>query len=200
MNIEQDSMRIKRSNTRILFWLACLSLPLCCVSVMILTPNLLFQGNFTVVNQSDEILYITPIFEAYGRGFTAVKAFSKAPYLPILTEASVRLTPNESVHIICEIDEDTSFSEIAVRNTNRDYRQMVVQKPTATLSLGTSEPNFTIRSFHELSMISPEALKVAERAEQLNLKAFGAIGLGVVPVGLFAVWLRLATSKTVKTR
>jgi hypothetical protein len=167
---------------------------------MILTPNPLFQGNFTVVNQSDEILYITPIFEAYGRRFTAVKAFSKAPYLPIPTEASVRLTPNESVHIICEIDEDTSFSEIAVRNTNRDYRQMVVQKPTVTLSLGTPEPSFTIRSFHELSIISPEALKVAKRAEQLNLKALGAIGLGVVPIGLFAVWLRLATSKTVKPR
>jgi hypothetical protein len=186
-------MPTKRIKTWILFGAACLSLPLCCLSVMTFAPGI-FSGAFTVVNRSGATLYITPIFSAYGQRHVAVQSFSKFPYLPILKEAGLQLAPDESVRIICEVDEDYTFSEIAVRNASGDYRQMDIQMPTTTLSLGLSQPSFTIGPFHELPGISPAALEVARKAEQPNLRALGAIGLGFIPIGLFAIWLRLARS------
>lgn len=180
-------MKAKRWMIRGIFWAACLSLPLCLVSALALTPNLLFQGTFTVVNQSGETLYITPIFEAYGRSFTTVQAFSQPPYLPILKPAALKLKPGQSLRIHCETDEDYTFSALAVCNVSGDYREWRV---SADVLLGPMlpEPSFTITSFQDLPALSAPALAVARQSERPNLRALGALGLGLVPLGLFTLW------------
>lgn len=187
-------MKAKRPGVRILFWLACLSLPLCCVSVMTLIP-LLFWGTLTIANQSGETLYVTPLFEAYGRSFTTVRFFSRFPYLPIFKEAGIELAPNASVRITCETDEDYSFSVIAVRNARGDYRQMPVQGQDRTLGQPpiVPEPHFSLRSFRELAPLSGAALEVARKAERPSLRTLGAIGLGLIPLGLFVLWILQAS-------
>jgi hypothetical protein len=180
-------MKTKRGKIRGIFWAACLSLPLCLVSVLMLTPDFLFQGTFIVTNQAGETLYITPIFEAYGRSFTTVQAFSQPPYLPIFQRAALRLKPGQSLRIYCEIDEDYTFSALAVRNVSGDYREWRVPS-NVLLGPVVPEPSFTIPPFQELPAISASALEVARQAERPNSRALGAIGLGLVPLGLFALW------------
>jgi len=186
-------MRKKRTAARVFFILTLLSLPLCCLAAMAFAPNPLFMGEFNVANESNETLYVTPIGESYGQRHVLVKSFSKFPYVPILKRSDIRLEPGESVHIVCETDEDLVFSEIAVRNTRGEFRQLVVQQPTIELSTYSSSPStYVVESFAELEAIPPQALEVAEKARGVNAQAWAMMLLGLIPFGMFAAWLRVA--------
>ena len=178
--------------------LTLLSLPLCCLALMTVVPNPLFRGAFTIANQSSETLHVTPIGEAYGERHVLVENFSRFPYLPLLQPADIRVDPGESVRITCDIDEDSRFSEIVVRNSHGEYRQLTIDQPTINLAAYPSydghsaELTYVIESFTALSPVVPAALAVAQKAGGINLGAWGAVLLGLVPVGLFLAWLRAA--------
>ncbi len=189
-------MRRKQWVSWILLGLAILSLPLCCLPLVALSPTILFWGQLTVINTSNETVYITPIGESYGQRHILLKNFSKFPYMPLLKQADIRLDPGEQVKINFEADEDLILSEIAVRNVRGEYRQMVIDQYTANLSLSMPKTTYTIGAVDELSAISPKVLAVAKQASQFNTKVWKLIIPGFIPGVLFLGWFRLSRKKT----
>ncbi len=187
-------MRRKQWASWMLFGLAILSLPL-----VALSPTILFWGLVTVINTSNETIYITPIGESYGKRHILLKNFSKFPFVPLLKQADIRLESGEQIQINFEADEDLTLSEIAVRNIRGEYYQMVIDQPTAQLSPplpeATHKTTYTIGSVDELSAISPEVLTVARQASQFNIKVWKMIIPGVIPGVLFLGWYRLRRKK-----
>jgi hypothetical protein len=124
----QSSMLRKRVTRVILLGLAFLSLPLCFLPVCAFVPSYpMFWGRFTVLNESDETLYITPIGERYGQRRVLLENSSRFPYGPILKQADVRLDPGESVQIFCRGFDEPSWTltEIVVRSERGEYQQRV---------------------------------------------------------------------------
>jgi hypothetical protein len=190
-------MRRKQWASWILLGLAILSLPLCCLLPVALSPTILFWGQFTVINNSNETVYITPIGESYGQRHILVKNFSKFPYVPLMKQADIRLEPGERVRINFEADEDLTLSEITVRNVVGDYRQLVIDQPTSKLVL--SETTYTIGSIDELSTISSEVLAIADQASQFNTRVWKLIIPGLIPGVLFISWYGLSRKKNFKS-
>jgi hypothetical protein len=193
---DQSPMRQRRVTMLIFLGLAFLSLPLCCLPVVAFVPSYpLFWGRFTVINESDETLYITPIGERSGQRRVLLEHFSKFPYAPILKQADVRLDPQESVQLFYRWFDEPPWilTEIAVRNMRGEYRRMIIDKPTP--GLWTSpEQTYPIESFGGLYTASPEVVEIAEKAGRFNFAAWWMIVAGLIPIGLFLAWLRLVVS------
>jgi hypothetical protein len=154
----------------------------------------MFWGRFTVLNESDETLYVTPIGERSGQRRVLLEQSSKFPYAPILKQADVRLDPGESVQIQCRgFDEiPWTLAEIAVRNERREYRQLTIDESTSSLMFWTSPGRtYQIESFDELSRASPEVVEIAKKAGRPNSAALMMIAAGFIPVELFSAWLAL---------
>jgi hypothetical protein len=154
----------------------------------------MFWGRFTVLNESDETLYITPIGERSGQRRVLLEQSSRFPYAPILKQADVRLDPGESVQIHCRGYDEPSWTlaEIAVRNERREYRQLTIDESTLSLMLWTSpEQTYQIESFDELSRASPEVVEIAKKAGRPNSAALRMIAAGFIPVELFLAWFAL---------
>ena len=148
--------------------LTLVSLPLCCLPTLAAAPNPLFRGEYTIANDSGETLYVTPVGSAHGRRWILAKIWSRFPYVPLLKQADIRLEPGESIHIVCTIDKDDAFSEIAVRNLRGKYRQLGVGQPTLKLmpQVGASRgagPTYTISRFTALDVVSPDVLRLHAR-------------------------------------
>jgi hypothetical protein len=153
----------------------------------------MFWARFTVLNESDETLYITPIGERSGQRRVLLEHFSKFPYAPILKQADVRLEPGESVQIHCRgFDEPSwTFTAIAVRNERREYRQLIIDESTLSLMWASPEQTYRIESFSELARATPEVVEMAKKAGRFNVAAWGMMAAGFIPIGLFLVWLSL---------
>jgi hypothetical protein len=178
----------------VVFAIACLTLPLCCFPVCVIFPSYpMFWGRFTVVNESDETLYITPIGERSGQQRVLVEQLSRFPYASILKRADVRLDPGESVQIYGRAFDEPSWmlASIAVRNEGREYRQLMIDEPILSLTLH-SEQTYRIESFSALARATPEVVDIAKKAGRLNIAAWGMIAAGFVPIGLLWIWLNLA--------
>jgi len=184
----------KRVTRVILLGLAFLSLPLCCLPVCAFVPSYpMFWGRFTVLNESDETLYITPIGERYGQRRVLLENSSRFPYGPILKQADIRLDPGESVQIFCRgFDEPTwTLTEIVVRNERGEYRRLIIGESTTSLLWTSQEQTYRIQSFGGLSRASPEVVEIAKKAGRFNFAAWGMIAAGCIPTGLFLAWLGL---------
>jgi hypothetical protein len=177
--------------------LALLSLPLCCLAALAVVPSPLFLGELRIVNGSAEALRVTPIGEAYGQKHPLARSYSRFPYLSVLRQGDIRLAPGQSVRVWCEVDEDLTFSEIAVRNAAGEYRQWAIRVPSSALmpasnAAGEQGRTFVIESFADLTPILPAALQVAKRARFPAWTSWGAILAGIIPVALLALGLWLA--------
>jgi hypothetical protein len=154
----------------------------------------MFWGRFTVLNESNENLYITPIGERSGQRRVLLEQSSRFPYAPILKQADVRLDPGESVQIHCRGFDEPSWTlaVIAVRNERREYRQLTIDESTSNfMSWISPEPTYQIESFDELSRAFPEVVEIAKRASRPNFTAWMMIAAGFIPIGLFSAWLAL---------
>jgi hypothetical protein len=187
-------MSRKRETMVVVFVIACLTLPLCCFPVCAIFPSYpMFWGRFTVANESDETLYVTPIGVRTGQQRVLLELSSRFPYAPLFKRADVRLGPGESVQIYGRsFDEPPwALASIVVRNKGREYRQLIIDEPTSILRLD-SGPTYVVESFSALARATPDAAGVAKKAGRLHLAAWGMIAAGFVPVGLFWVLLRLS--------
>jgi hypothetical protein len=198
-------MRVKRVATLALFLVACLSLPLCCCPTLPLINNvnpihLFFLVEFRVISESDETIYITPVGTMrtlQKQRYVLSRASPRLPGTPALRQGDIRLDPGESVRIIYD-DEDIAASEIAVRNAQGEYRQLVIsgRQKRLTSDEGMPENVYTIGSFDRLSKISPEVLVVAKEAGRSNRRVWVWMALwivpGFIPIGLFLVGSGLA--------
>ena len=198
-------MRVKRVATLALFLVACLSLPLCCCPTLPLINNvnpihLFFLVEFRVNNESDETVYITPVGTMrtlQKQRYVLSRASPRLPGTPALRQGDIRLAPGESVRIVYD-DEDIAASEIAVRNAQGEYRQLVIsgRQKRLTSDEGMPENVYTIRSFDRLSKIAPEVLAVAKEAGRSNRGVWVWMALlvvpGLIPIALFLVWSGLA--------
>jgi hypothetical protein len=192
-------MRVKRVPPLLLFLVACLSLPLCCCPTLPLINNvnpihLFFLVEFRVINESDETVYITPVGTMrtlQKQRYVLSRASPRLPGTPALRQGDIRLDPGESLRIIYD-DEDIAASEIAVRNAQGEYRQLVIRGRQKRLTLDEETPEYTIRSFDGLSKISPEVLAVAKEAGRSNRRVWIWMALlvvpGFIPIALFLVW------------
>jgi hypothetical protein len=198
---EKASVKRMRFPAWALLVLAVLALPLGCLALGVLLPNPMFSGRFTVENRSTGTLYITPVGEAYGERYVLAKQFSRFPYLSLFQRSEFRLEAGASLHFACDVDEDTLFSEIVVRNPRGAYRQLAVGESTSTLVLypsasgDTAGPTYALESFAALSSVEPAALAVAQRAGGAYWTAWGACLLGLTPVALFVTWIRLLLAR-----
>jgi hypothetical protein len=189
-------MIAKRIAAAVLFLLMVASLPLCCLSTMALVPNFLFRGEFDIVNETGETLYVTPLGRAYGERIVLLELFSTFPYLGLFKRADIRVKPGEAIHVVCEIDEDLIFSEIVVRNEAGEVRQLEIDDPTIRLIPRAGEgakgtgPAYAIETFAGLRPPSPAAMEAVEKARQFDAAGWLELSLGLVPLGLLAVWLR----------
>lgn len=196
----------KRIAAVVLFVLTIVSFPLCCFSTMSLVPNLLFRGDFEIVNRTRETLYVTPLGEAYGRRFALIGLFSRFPYLGLFRRADIRLKPGASIHVVCEIDEDLIFSEIVVRNEAGEYRQKSIDDPSLKLiSRGdldseTTGPIYAIESFSALPLTSPKVQEAVEKARRFDAGRWLTLSMGLVPLILLIVWLRVIRALQVESR
>jgi hypothetical protein len=192
-------MRVKRVPPLLLFLVACLSLPLCCCPTGLLINNINpihygFLAEFQVVNESGETVYITPIgaVRTVERPrHVLVRASPRLPGTPALRQGDIRLDSGESVRIIYDMD-DVAASEIAVRNAQGEYRQLVVSDRQKLLTLDEGMPEYTITSFDRLAKIAPEVLAVAKEAGRSNRRIWFWMALwivaGFIPIALFLVW------------
>jgi hypothetical protein len=198
-------MRVKRVPPLLLFLVACLSLPLCCCPTLPLINNvnpihLFFLVEFRVNNESDETVYITPVGTMrtlQKQRYVLSRASPRLPGTPALRQGDIRLDPGESVRIIYD-DEDIAASEIAVRNAQGEYRQLVIsgRQKRLTSDEGMPENVYTIRSFDRLSKIAPEVLAVVKEAGRSNRGVWIWMALlvvpGLIPIALLLVWSGLA--------
>jgi len=200
---EVIAMRVKRVPPLLLFLVALLSLPLCCCPTLPLINNVnpihyAFLVEFQVVNESGETIYITPIgaLRTVQRPrHVLLRASPRLPGTPALRQGDIRLDPGESLRIIYDAD-DVAASEIAVRNAQGEYRQLVIRDRQKRLTLDEETPEYTITSFDRLSKIAPEVLAVAKEAGRSNRRVWIWMALlvvpGFVPIALFLVWSGLA--------
>ena len=185
-------MRAKNAATLLLLGIAILSLPLC------LVPIILWGGaavpwmvaDFTVVNNSGETVYITPVrtlpvavLQRYSMG--QLRAFR---------QADIRLSAGESIRISYDAESGRPGA-IAVRNEAGEYRQLVLDKGVRTLTSGP-EIVYTLDSFDTLPPIDQQVLHTVQQATHFDfdLKYWGTMLFGTIvggiPVGLFWVWSR----------
>jgi len=169
--LEGGTIKRRRALVWMVASLTLASLPLCCLPTLAGAPNPLFRGEYTIANDSGEILYVTPVGYAHGRRWILAKTWSRFPYVPLPKQADIRLKPGESIHIVCTIDEDDAFSEIIVRNSRGEYRQLQVGQPTLRLmpqvgASGGAGPTYTISRFTTLDAVSPDVLKIARQARR----------------------------------
>ena len=197
--------RVKRALPLLLFLVAVLSLPLCCCPTALLINNVnpihyAFLVEFQVVNESGETIHITPIGAVrtvQKPRHVLLRASPRLPGTPALRQGDIRLDPGESVRIIYD-DEDIAASEIAVRNDQWEYRQLVIRgrQKRLTPDEGMPENVYTLRSFDRLSKISPEVLVIAKEAGRSNRRVWIWMALlvvpGLIPIALFLVWSGLA--------
>jgi hypothetical protein len=182
---------------------AVLSLPLCCCPIGLLINNVnpihyAFLVEFQVVNESGETVYITPIgaVRTVERPrHVLLRASPRLPGTPALRQGDIRLDPGESLRIIYDAA-DVVSSEIAVRNAQGEYRQLVISGRQKRLTLDEETPEYTIRSFDRLTKIAPEVLAVAKEAGRSNRRIWFWMVLwivaGFIPIALFLVWSGLA--------
>ena len=180
-----------RTTTVILVLAAFLSTPLCCAPAVPFVPYPIFAGRYDVANESDETLYISPVAEIGRTPHFLVKSYSRFPYLPLFKRADIRLDPGESVRINAMVVPDLKFIRIAVRDRSGDYRQLKVDRPAAAHSLLMPETGYVIESFDGLYSIPAEDLGFASRGRHFNFRAGAAIVLGIIPLVLFFLALRL---------
>jgi len=187
-------MRIRSAATLLLFFVAILSLPLC------LVPIILWGGaavpwmvaDFTVVNNSGEIVYITPVRTL---PIAVLQRYSMGQ-LRALRQADIRLTAGESIRISYDAESDRP-GPIAVRNEAGDYRQLALDKGVRTY-LYEPEIVYTIGSFDTLPPIDQEVLRTVQQTTPFNfdLRYWGSMVIGTlaggIPIGLFKVWFHLA--------
>lgn len=174
---------------------AILSLPLCLVPIFLWAGLAIpfMVAEFTLVNQSGETLYITPV------NFTET---SQKLYVPerllvgqirAFRQADIRLAPGESIRIL--YDAETRPYVIAVRNEAGAYRQVAIDKGARTVPSDTPEIIYMIGPFATLASIDEESLLVAQQTSPFNFGFWGfmlAITalFGGVPIGLLWVWFR----------
>jgi hypothetical protein len=197
------AMRVKRVPPLLLFLVALLSLPLCCCPTALLINNVnpihyAFLVEFQVVNGSGETIYITPIGAVrtvQKPRHVLLRASPRLPGTPALRQGDIRLDPGESLRIIYDAD-DVAASEIAVRNAQGEYRQLVISDRQKSLTLDEETPEYTIRSFDRLSKIAPDVLAIAKEAGRSNRGVWVWMALwvvpGFIPIALFLVWSGLA--------
>jgi hypothetical protein len=195
-------MRARHLPCEVLLGAAILSLPLCLVSLLValmtFVPLPMWRGEFTVVNASEQTLYVTPIARWRGQERHVMDQYVPIlPNAPALGQADLRLGPGQSRHVVCIADEDVTLSEIAVRNPAGEYRQLpVMEQPTLLMGEFFKAPTYTIDSFDALPGISFEVNQVVGSAPRYNLKIWveilGLMSLGLIPLGLFGVRRRLA--------
>ena len=187
-------MRVKSSATLLLFAVAILSLPLCLVPITLWGGAAVpwMVADFTVVNNSGETVYITPVrtlpvavLQRYSMG--QLRAFR---------QADIRLTAGASIRISCDAESDPPGA-IVVRNEVGDYRQLALDKGVRTY-LNEPEIVYTIGSFDTLPPIDQGVLRTVQQATPFNfdLRYWGSMLIGTlvggIPVGLFWAWFRLA--------
>lgn len=194
-------MRSKRIVRSILLVVAVLSLPLCCGPMLLLVGSfspmhLVFLAEYTVVNASGETVYITPVGTLRDERYVLPQFASSLPGVPALRQADIRLDAGESVSILYDAD-DVVASEIAVRNTQSDYRQLEVGRGRRFYPLFGEEERaeeavYSITAFDGLALISPQVLALAEGAKRVNRRAWAGMAswilLGFIPIGLFLAW------------
>jgi hypothetical protein len=197
------AVRVKRVPPLLLFLVAVLSLPLCCCPTGLLINNVnpiyyAFLVEFQVVNESDETIHITPIGAVrtvQRPRHVLFRASPRLPGTPALRQGDIRLDPGESLRIIYDAD-DVAASEIAVRNAQGEYRQLLIRDRQKRLTSDEETPEYTITSFDRLSKMAPEVLAVAKEAGRSNRRVWFWMALwivpGFIPIGLFLIWSGLA--------
>ena len=197
-------MKRKRKMARVFTLIAaCLSFPLCCLPVCAVVPSYpMFWGSFTVWNESDEVLHVTPIGERAGEQRILLDQMSKFPYAPLFKRADVRLEPGESVRISCRIFDEPMWRLVALvaRNERDEYRQLPVDEGPSSLLWASEEPAYKIRSFGELEGVGPKTLEFARKAGRLHVAAWVMIAAGFVPTGLFGLWFALVWRARLRDR
>jgi hypothetical protein len=162
----------------------------------------MFWGHFSVVNESEEVLHVTPIGERAGEQRVLLDQMSKFPYAPLFKRADVRLEPGESVRISGRIYDEPMWRLVAlvVRNERVEYRQLPVDEGPSSLLWASVAPVYRIRSFGELESVRPETLEIAQKAGRLHVAAWAMIAAGFVPAGLFGLWLALVWRARLRDR
>ena len=125
------------------------------LTVAILAP-FAFMVSFTIENQTNEPLLVTPIGtvgKSGGRHLLPVLMANSVNF-PAKQSSRFRLAPGESVSISYDMD-DINFSEIVVENEHSEARQMVTDpSPTQRQYHGPAQQSFAIDDWNKLAPLS----------------------------------------------
>jgi hypothetical protein len=130
----------------------------------------LFQTSFEVVNQSGEIVYVTPVgvVEGSRRRSTLPLSFWSIPMVPRADCGNFRLYPGAKVVFRYDWD-DINLSELAVRSERGTWRELVVL-PDATSQpccSGPAQEVFVIPPLDQLP-VATAATEEAATATRIN--------------------------------
>ncbi len=117
---------------------------------------LAFMVDFTIENQTNESLLVTPVGAVGKGGHRHLLPVSIAGFIhvPAKQASRFRIAPGGSVSISYDLD-DINFSEIVVENEQGEARQLVTDStPTQNQYHGPGQRNFAIMDWNELEPLS----------------------------------------------
>ena len=122
---------------------------------------LAFMVDFTIENQTDETLLVTPIGTVGKEGGRHLLPVLMAGFIdfPARHASRFRLVPGESLSISYDMD-DINVSEIVVENEQGEARQLVTDPtPTQNQYHGPARRSFAINDWNKLEPLS-DAVKM----------------------------------------
>ncbi len=166
------------------------------VSLLILFGSMLnfmqmaFLATFRIENRTDRLLWVTPVGTGKSREHkkaVLLRFAARFPALMALRSRDLPVEPGGSIGILYEWDNE-NFSEIVVRDSSGEYRQLVVDPDPPR---GRSYPNrqelYVIDDWESLPPTEPDVLAVAQEPDPA-WEEYGLIATGFVFLGLYA-WL-----------
>jgi len=152
-----------------------------------------FVAKFTVENQTDEPIAVTPVGTVGQQGTREALPVYMWPLPPIWSShrGGFEILPGESIDIIYDMD-DINFSEIVVHSRNGEIGQVVVNPdPTRDQYHAPAQKHFVIDDLDSLAPV-PRYVSDAARKAQLPTSAPWIIfSVLLAPWVLFIVLSRL---------
>ena len=151
--------------------------------------QLTFVTGFRVENRTGRPLWITPVGTRHPEGKCVLPQFAASfPAIPAFRSKDLRIEPGGSTRILYDWD-DINFSEVAVRNAEGEYRQLVVDPdPPKQDYYRNRQERYVLEDWESLPLADAGVLAVAREADR-QWRLWGLFATGFVVLGLY-LWLQ----------
>jgi hypothetical protein len=150
---------------------------------------LAFIVPFDVINESGEMLIVTPVGTFNDGGKSVLPTYIRRfPAIPRLARQPYRIAPGETQRIFFDCD-DINFSELAIQNASGEFRQLVTDPNPPTKDYYAPRKNlFTIPKWSELQPIDSSVLITVNRKRSF-IHSWWTMGAFSIPPFILAVFL-----------